>query len=740
MSIFKRGFGIRSKLVLMSGFLLVVPWLGYLYILEMEEYLRRGQEQVVLGTAQALATALSERPELFSDNSYSRGEGQGASSEDLYVYPIFYPLATDDGVLTDWRDYQLYERRYRESSNTLNFQNPVASFRMEGDKGDALDYRLMMGEYNGWLYAYLKVNDKHIVWRDPEGLRVDRSDSLRLALVTRDGVFERYVIAPRQSEYIYSYRIGNDITDISSLEHEPRIRGRWNQTDEGYEIEFRLPLEMVGEKMGLAVFDVDDEESRATAAIVATSGINSERQLGTLRRPTPEIDRIVAGMGHTNSRIQVVDAEQRMLLSVGDLQSATGLMLQDEQVMSEGSGIFTWLAEYILHPLYSVLLGGPSEIFIDDLYQGGAVEGEHITTALQGQYSTRFRTLSGEQTMDEIRILEAAFPIVANNQVLGAVIVDQNMNGIRSFRNQTLETLFDTMLAILLVTMAALFIFASFLSSRIRGLRNQAEKIIDDSGRLTNTFTPLRSSDEIGDLSRSFSNMVERLGQYTNYLETMSSRLSHELRTPITVVRSSLENLRMSQSEEDAEIYIQRAEGGLSRLNLILTNMSEAARLEQILLESDKELTDMGKVISACMAGYGQIYPDQAFVTNIRDEDDLSFLGGADYIAQLLDKLIANAVEFSYPGTAVEVNCYREYDEVVLNVSNRGPYLTEAMKDRIFDSMVSVRPEGKQKQPHLGMGLHIARMIADYHDGYIFADNLIHEEGVIVTLRVPVAV
>ena len=66
---FKNPFGIRFKLVLVSSILLVIPWLGYQYILEMEDYLRRGQEQTVLGTAQALATALNERPELFNEGS-----------------------------------------------------------------------------------------------------------------------------------------------------------------------------------------------------------------------------------------------------------------------------------------------------------------------------------------------------------------------------------------------------------------------------------------------------------------------------------------------------------------------------------------------------------------------------------------------------------------------------------------------------------------------------------------------
>ena len=165
----------------------------------------------------------------------------------------------------------------------------------------------------------------------------------------------------------------------------------------------------------------------------------------------------------------------------------------------------------------------PSNDFFDELYSGVTREGAHIDSALQGQALTQFRTLSDTQT----RLLEAAHPILADGEVLGAVVVDQNMNGLRTFRNQALETLFNTILAVMLVVVLGLFLFASRISTRIRGLRNQAESIIDESGRVQNTIVPSRNSDEIGDLSRSFASIVERLSQYTSYLENMSSRLSH---------------------------------------------------------------------------------------------------------------------------------------------------------------------------------------------------------------------
>src|SRR5690606_31669413 len=138
---------------------------------------------------------------------------------------------------------------------------------------------------------------------------------------------------------------------------------------------------------------------------------------------------------------------------------------------------------------------------------------------------------------------------------------------------------------------------------------------------------------------------------------------------------------------------------------------------------SDKELTELNKVIEACVAEYRQIYPEIRFRSDISPEPVL-IMGTAEYIAQLMDKVVANAVEFSPADKPVQVTCGEDTGEAVITVSNYGPTLEPQMKDRIFDSMVSVRPESMKRQPHLGMGLHIARMITGYHGGYIYADNL----------------
>ena len=718
----KKIFGIRFKLVFLSSFLLVIPWLGYQYILEMEDYLRRGQEQIVLGTAQALATALNERPELFNEAHYSPAR----RTNDLYVYQIFYPLALDDGNLVDWREYQQYEVRF-DSRNILNSSLVPSSYF--GSKS-TLEFDAMVGEFNRSLYAYFKVVDDSPVYRSRDALSLYRSDILHIAILDPQGTnINNFVIAPHEPEFLYPFKVD---ADFGNPRYESRISGQWYATDDGYEVELQIPLDMLGEKLGFAFYDVDDPVSRNINSVVGTSNVNNAEQLGSLLRPTPEIDRIVDGMGQSSSRIQVVDRTGRVLLTVGDIQTATGLSVADVDDNLNQNKYWRYLQDEILLPLYYRILTKPSNDFIDELYSGVTRDGAHIDSALNGQPQTQFHTLADTQT----RILEAAHPILANGEVLGAVVVDQNMNGIRTFRNQALETLFNTMLAVMLAVVLGLFFFASRISSRIRLLRNQAEDIIDERGKIRNTIVDNRNSDEIGDLSRSFSNIVERLTQYTSYLQNMSSRLSHELRTPVSVVRSSLENLGMVAGNEESAIYIERAEEGIKRLNLILTNMSEATRLEQMLQTSEKEKIDLSEVIKGCVEGYQMAYPNTQFILEVSPRP--IFINGVpEYVAQLMDKLVANAVEFSFPDEGIRVTCDSLRDHAIVKVINQGPELPHEMKDRLFDSMISVRPQEKQRQPHLGMGLHIARLISDFHGGQIRAENLEAGKGVAITVVFP---
>ncbi len=164
--------------------------------------------------------------------------------------------------------------------------------------------------------------------------------------------------------------------------------------------------------------------------------------------------------------------------------------------------------------------------------------------------------------------------------------------------------------------------------------------------------------------------------------------------------------------------------------------MSEATRLEQSIQSNESEPFDLQKVINGCMQGYQLTYPEQLFELDVC-QSALPMQGAPEFIAQLLDKLINNALEFSEANTAINVGLKQSENKAILTVSNTGPALPEGLTEHIFDSMVSVRSQQMQQQPHLGLGLYIVRLVCDYHKGSVTAQNNECGNGVVFKVTLP---
>jgi two-component system sensor histidine kinase ChvG len=448
---------------------------------------------------------------------------------------------------------------------------------------------------------------------------------------------------------------------------------------------------------------------------------------------SPEIEQIVQGLSRTTARIWVIDRDLVVLARAGTLQRPPVVDPQPRGIVARALAA---VEQVVLHPLYARLLTQPTEDFRDDETAQGPVHGRDVEGALAGILTTDRRTTSDGRAA----IVSAANPIWIGDQVRGAVVVEETTNRVLAERNRAFERLFNIVLAVLLVGSLGLTVFASRLSARIRRLRDDAEAAIDAQGR---TRAPLASSsagDEIGDLSRGFASALARLSQYAAYQEAMAGRLAHELRTPVAVVRSSLENLENETLPASARVYVDRARSGLARLGAILTRITEATRLEGALRDSERERFDLAAVVAGSVDGYRVAYPDVP-VTLSGPPGPLMVAGAPDLCAQMLDKLVANAVEFRTAGD-VEVALSSDGAEARLVVANEGPTLPDAMAGRLFDSMVSVREPARTRDeaPHLGLGLYIVRLIAEFHGGYARAANRVDGRGVAVVVTVPLAV
>ena len=461
----------------------------------------------------------------------------------------------------------------------------------------------------------------------------------------------------------------------------------------------------------------------ATARAIATA-LHDRPQLLELRAGQPasgEMELILKSLARADSRIWIVDQQQRLLALAGDLKKTAPL--------EEGSGPIDF-AIRLVRPITSFILERPSNDFDDALPEEEIVNGPVATSALQGVAARRWRQTPDSRAV----ILSASYPVWDGERVVAAVVAEETTNRIRSVYNRAMEQVVAVTLIAFLAGGLVLLAFASRLSTRLLRLRDEAEAAIDSQGRVRKLIAGSAAGDEIGDLSRSFSTVLERLAQYNRYLESMAGRLSHELRTPIAVVRSSLENLKLQRMPAETTVYLERANDGLKRLDTLLTRMSEATRLEQAVRETPRERFDARQVVQGCAYAYPnkkiEIDLPQA-ATNLR--------GAPDLYAQMLDKLIANATDFATGDEPIRVRLEAREGHANLTVSNRGPRLPEAMAGKLFESMVSVRPGNPAQEPHLGLGLYIVRLAAEFHGGTAQAMDREDGSGVVIKVRTPLA-
>jgi len=356
-----------------------------------------------------------------------------------------------------------------------------------------------------------------------------------------------------------------------------------------------------------------------------------------------------------------------------------------------------------------------------------------LDKALNGVVSTSWR---GTVERDRA-VLSAAQPVFVGEDIVGAVLVEETTSPIQLIKQSALERLLATTLLVTGAALVLLLVFATRLAARVRALHRQAESAIDSQGRITGTITPSPATDEIGDLSRTMAAVLERLRAYNAYLEAMAGRLSHELRTPVAVVRSSLDNLQSHALPPEARVYVERAGEGVDRLARLISRLSEGTRLERLLESAERERFDLSAVVSGCVEGYRAAYREHRFELAV--PGPVWVAGVPDAFAQLLDKLVENAVDFSPPQSPIRVYVETTARRKLLAVENEGPPLPHDRVGGLFDSMVTLR-DARVAEPsagtHLGLGLFIVRLVAEFHGGRASARNL-ERGGVRFEVEVP---
>jgi dedicated sortase system histidine kinase len=676
--------GIRAKVLLASSTLLLIPWIGYAFVAEMERFLAHAQARMLADNARAVATLVQERSHVTHRTA--------RAARDLA--PELPQPVNVDGDIEDWTSQGAHIRGYG-GDRLAELSGPWSP--------ESLSFSHAAGIRDGHLYAFFDVTDDRIVYcLDQPAL----CDHVRISLSSHGGALQRFVLSGARSGAVAAWRVSGASTPTTVIE------AVWRERERGYTVELRMPAAGL-EHLAFAVADVD-EPSGVLAAVIVTEERMPEPTRGY--EVSADIDAVLDGMARANLRIWLLDRDGAVVRRTGSVQATPAPPASD-------------LISRALAPVRRVLGTSRPPRFVDPLAQASRLDAPEVRSALGGKPALRRPRAEGYGTV----ISAAAHPIEISGEIAGAALVEQTTEAIATMRELALERLLLATLAAFVFGALVLVVYASRVSGRLRRLRDEAEQAIDSAGRVRGLVAGSRARDEIGDLSRSYSAVLARLAQYTDYLENLARRLNHELRTPIAVVRSSLDNLR-SETPQSSTIYLDRAETGLNRLSAILSRMSEASRLEEIMRRSEREMFDLAAVVAGCAEGYALAYaPREIRYSGPAHRVRLS--GVPDLIAQMLDKLVENAHEYATPGTPIDIVLEDAHNDAVLRVRNLGPQLPPDMRDRLFESMVTVKPGDNADVPHLGLGLYIVKLIARFHHGTARAANRDDAPGVEVTVR-----
>jgi two-component system, OmpR family, sensor histidine kinase ChvG len=641
---------LRLKLLLLGLATLVLPYGGYEYAREMEAALRDSEQQSLQAIAQTLAASLQGRSDLLYRIPTEAGPAPPGPN-DLQAVPL---LAAPflDGYADEWPHGSPFRRVFSDGPHQLT---------------------LLAGVHERMAYLLIEVRDAHVVFDAPGADVLDPAgfgDRIWVAFTDAAGAQHQYLVATAGPGPVRARRIETQDLGRQVAVDEPRIIGGWQPMAGGYRVGLRIPLAMLGARLGVLV---DERDHRGAEPVsFGTLDHDSLAPTGRLLIPSPELSGYLAQFIQPGQRLTVLGTDQAVLSQVDALSVAT--------VSGAERGV--------LPQLYRRLLERP----------------------------------------DDMKVVAAQAPIagVDRKQTLGFVQIAETAERSLALRDKALTQLLDFTLVTSALAVTLMFTFAAWLAVRLARLRRASESALTREGLVT-TFPETNAPDELGDVARSFSMLLGRLNEYTGYLRTLAGKLAHEIRTPLTIVRSSLDNLESEQVSAAALTYLKRAREGSERLNAILVAMGAATRVEEAIQGTERSRFDLRALMDSAVGAYRTGFPQRQFAAELPDSP-LMFTGAPDLIVQMLDKLIDNAVDFSPDQATITLRLVVDATRVVIEVDNPGPALAGDGHSHLFESLWQSR-SGADSRPHFGLGLYIVRLIAEFHGGRAEAANLADGSG-----------
>lgn len=345
-------------------------------------------------------------------------------------------------------------------------------------------------------------------------------------------------------------------------------------------------------------------------------------------------------------------------------------------------------------------------------------------TALRGEVGNGLR----QTEVGGNYVLSVAVPVQRYRQVLAALMLSKNGDDIdRQVRELRFLVLQIFAVALLITTLMSVYL-AGTIARPVRRLAEAAERVRRDIGREAQEIPDLTGrGDEIGDLSGSFRAMTQELQAQMDAIERFAADVSHELKNPLTSLRSAVETAARVKDQKKQRQLLAIVQDDVRRLDRLITDIADASRLDAELSRAQSTQVDLAIMLATLVgmqqtAASGKKPPE--LVLKLQRESGLTVNAMEDRLVQVFHNLIGNAISFSPPGGKIHI--VAEMDDVVVEtrIEDEGPGLPEGKLEAVFDRFYSERPSDEKFGTHSGLGLSISKQIVGAHRGTIRAENI----------------
>lgn len=358
-----------------------------------------------------------------------------------------------------------------------------------------------------------------------------------------------------------------------------------------------------------------------------------------------------------------------------------------------------------------------------------------IRTALAGD------SVSGARyDIDDTLIVMATQPVTRVQQVLGAVTVESNdVSDIVNAERRALAPIIGLALIAALLSSFALILFITL---PMRKLARAAERVARNPQDYETIPDLSYRRDEIGDLSVVMRDMTRGLFTRVDDIANFAADVAHEIKNPLTSLRSASETLRVARSDEDREKLIDIISQDVARMNRLITDISNASKVDANLARDTAQTLDVAEIVANIAMFYEQTKSGPgADIVDLTDPSEPMFIRAFEIpFAQVLRNLIDNALTFSPADGVVEIAATSDATWVRLSVKDQGPGIPPGNLETVFDRFYTQRPEGAKFGSHSGLGLAICQQIVTAHKGRIWAENWTDAAGAIGGARFQVEV